>query len=702
MTDTGRRGFRKSIALSAWLTTSTGVGGGCSGATSGDEALEQGPGSAAAPGPEGPAPEPAELGPVAKGSGREHPAGAAFLVQPGQEPRRVELGWAEAQGYTLVDLSDGWVPYIFSSKTPGRGDASANAYAERYVALAADRTDDDGDPLAAHEHNYLELYGIPPTLSVVRAEWERVDGELQACLDAAGWDPEVFRRFSGTIAFHKGRGDDRIRKARWARAALEKQMKRAKVAPEDWAAAAEHPSTRAPHRAWRALQDEVDVIAHAQKRFRCEKLFASGEGEGRYAEGQFDAATHHALAAFEKKHAIMGWGHFTPENVAMLGRSAAESTHARLLRAVTERVVAAAGVVEDGSAAERWPDLRWTDADGQEQPLRDLVGEVSRAALEQLDLATPESARRALDRLAALDGGFERLVVALELPARPAYYAAHMELDAVIDRGDIWYDYPFDEQGNRRSQPRQRFPRLTIYTTWRGQRIPLVHWRTTVGSWRTELEAGQEWYAYKNSDVGPRVWKDLMAAPTWIPPASTPLPTLVKRKYKDGKLRTVVNYDETGPGYRSAYGLVAAYHIKQVTKADGTVVELDNQIRTHGSVDYMSILRRFSHGCHRLYNMNAVRLFSFVLLHRDYVRHGQTKIGFARAFEHEGQSHRMWLGTRGYQYELTPPIPVEVTEGRIRGARKRPITEFMPKPGVEYGEVEDAAQAEAFPPAPGL
>jgi hypothetical protein len=62
----------------------------------------------------------------------------------------------------------------------------------------------------------------------------------------------------------------------------------------------------------------------------------------------------------------------------------------------------------------------------------------------------------------------------------------------------------------------------------------------------------------------------------------------------------------------------------------------------------------------------------------------------------------MWLGTRGYQYELTPPIPVEVTEGRIRGARKRPITEFMPKPGVEYGEVEDAAQAEAFPPAPGL
>ena len=42
----------------------------------------------------------------------------------------------------------------------------------------------------------------------------------------------------------------------------------------------------------------------------------------------------------------------------------------------------------------------------------------------------------------------------------------------------------------------------------------------------------------------------------------------------------------------------------------------DNGIRTHGSFDYMSLRGRFSHGCHRLYNQLAMRLFSFVLDHR--------------------------------------------------------------------------------------
>ena len=156
----------------------------------------------------------------------------------------------------------------------------------------------------------------------------------------------------------------------------------------------------------------------------------------------------------------------------------------------------------------------------------------------------------------------------------------------------------------------------------------------------------------------------------------------------------MVNYDETGPSYTSAYGLVAAYHIKQVTRRDGTVVELDNQIRTHGSVDYMSILRRYSHGCHRLYNTNAVRLFSFVLLHRDYIRHGQTALSYRRNFEYKEKKHHLALDTRGYRYELTPPLPIEVTEGRIRGKRRTPYTEYMPKPGVIYDEEEEVLENE--------
>src|SRR4029079_2637796 len=41
-------------------------------------------------------------------------------------------------------------------------------YRAVFTALAADRGDGDGQPLAAGERNYLELYGIPPALSVLR------------------------------------------------------------------------------------------------------------------------------------------------------------------------------------------------------------------------------------------------------------------------------------------------------------------------------------------------------------------------------------------------------------------------------------------------------------------------------------------------------------------------------------------------------
>ena len=42
---------------------------------------------------------------------------------------------------------------------------------------------------------------------------------------------------------------------------------------------------------------------------------------------------------------------------------------------------------------------------------------------------------------------------------------------------------------------------------------------------------------YKNSDVGARVWKDIMAAPVWIPPATTPPEELIKGYWRKGKFK---------------------------------------------------------------------------------------------------------------------------------------------------------------------
>ncbi len=656
------------------------------------------PSISAAPRPAGVAdegdPPGAVSGPVAKGSMREHPQKQAWVFADGKQGPVLDVGVAEARGYTVLDLSDTWVPYIFSGKTEGREDGSPNIYAERYVGLANDLTDSDGDRLPGHRHNYLELYGIPPTLTVLAREWERVESHVQPCLNAAGYDPAIVAQQRGTLAFERSGAKRRVRKHRRLRKALDKSMAKARLSHDDHETAAVHPKTKRAFAAWEAVNRDVVFIEQAQIRFRCEKLFKSNGGEGNAKPGAYDGATHHALAAFEKKHNLRGWGHFSTPNVAVLAQSAVDSTHARLVRFVRERTVSATAVVEDGTALRGREDFVYKDVSGAEHKLRDMAAEVSVAALAALGLTTVAEARAQVDLLLGLmerDEATElgRLLVAVRLPAMPPYHGPDMAFDVVINRGDVWYEFPYDQEGNKLPQSRRYKPRLTVYTTYLEQRIPLVRWRTTIGSWRSEQHDGREWFAYKNSDVGKRVWKDIVAAPVWVPPASTPVRSLLKRKYRRKQLRYVVNYDETGPSYMSAYGLVAAYHIKQVFDDEGNVrAELDNQIRTHGSVDYMSILRRYSHGCHRLYNMNAVRLFSFILGHREYVRHGQTRMGFRRLFEFEGEEHKISLDTRGYRYELPEPIEVVVTKGRIRGSRKTRYKELMPKPGEDYSEDE--------------
>ncbi|WP_106094174.1 hypothetical protein [Enhygromyxa salina] len=642
-----------------------------------------------------------EVGPPTKTSLREHEVGEAWVIDPDKldEPRALKIAQAEARGYTVIDLGDSWRPYIFSHKTPGAEDFSDNTYAARYIDLANDRSDHDGDALAAHEHNYLELYGIPPTLSVVLQEWRALP-QIEQCLTDAGYDGSKFDPTVGTMPYTRKGGDKRLRAWKGAKNRLEKDMRKAKlgdaVAAGNHAAAAEVEDLQRAYERFHALDREVQIIRNAQIRFRCEGLFNEKNGQGKFESGVFDGSTTHALANFEKKHDVMGWGHFTSDNVSVLALSPRDAVYARLVRVLSERVVSAAGIVEDGSAREWKPDFRYTDATGAQHELRDLATEFSQAAILALALDEPETALaslEALEKLATDDPAhpeqFGELLVAVKLPALPAYYSGEMAFSTVIDRGDVWYDFPWDADGKKSSQPRKRHPKLTLYVTYENQRIPLVHWRTTIGSWRSELVEGKEYYAYKNSDVGDRVWQTIMAAPVWIPPDGTPTKSLTKVKYVNGKMRRVVNYDETGPGYMSAYGLVAGYHVKLHEKNDGTTSVFDNQIRTHGSVDYMSILRRYSHGCHRLYNMNAVRMFSMILQHRAYTREGQTQIGAGKKFEYNGSEYQMRLPTRGYKYELIEPIPVTVTEGRIRGTRQQPYKDMMPKPGVDYSEGDD-------------
>jgi hypothetical protein len=126
-----------------------------------------------------------------------------------------------------------------------------------------------------------------------------------------------------------------------------------------------------------------------------------------------------------------------------------------------------------------------------------------------------------------------------------------------------------------------------------------------------------------------------------------------------------------GPGPHAAYGLVLLKHDNVVNNKDGTVTYWENGIGTHGSASVTSIVNGTSHGCHRLYNQLAVRLADFLLAHRTHVVSGEQKVGYLRNVNHKG-SFVAKVNTRGFLYEMTPPVPVKVLKGNIKSVRKVP------------------------------
>ena len=44
----------------------------------------------------------------------------------------------------------------------------------------------------------------------------------------------------------------------------------------------------------------------------------------------------------------------------------------------------------------------------------------------------------------------------------------------------------------------------------------------------------------------------------------------------------------------------------------------------------------------------------------------------------------MRIPSRGYIYELDPPLPVNVLEGEIKGEQKKPIIGYVPEPWAKY------------------
>jgi len=615
----------------------------------------------------------------------EDAGSAAARVEQGEPPRPLHQPiplWKDGKiageidaaspgpGQIVLDLGDDWVPYIFTERSAPGDERTPQSYRPTYLALARGEFPHDIHGARAKKDRYLEVFGILPTLTLVRDRFRET--QRQDCISKIDLEPlKAYERIVPYIDMPKARRDSATFVAIDRR--LKQLMQKQGVdTPDKLDTAKLSAGDKANLRQYEKMGPTQVLIRAAQTRLQCEGFL-----KGQFLEGGLDWSTNDAIAAFEKKHRVFGWGFVTKDSVGALKEPPMEGERTAALRVLTERAMHMAGFLEDGGT---WtaPDKprMYKGPDGKEHPVPNLEKELREAIIKAFGLDTPESTLAWLESLGKVPG--EKLV-AFEGPTTPEYYSPNMELSAVIDRGDVWYEFPYDDKGRERAQPTHRRPMLTISTEYQGEKIPIARFGTTIGGWRSEMVDGVEMWKYKNSPVGERVWRQIVAAPVWLPPAGTTARTLLTRDPKKPD-SFIVNLHETGPSYASAYGLVAAYHSRFRENDEGEVeLQGDEGIRTHGSVDYMSIMQRHSHGCHRLHNHIAVRLMSFVLRHRLHKRLGERFVGYKSTVEQDGEEYEVKLDKTGYTFQLERPIPVEVLKGRIVGRQKTPITASIPK-----------------------
>lgn len=625
---------------------------------------ESAPPQASVPQPEAPVLQ--ELEPVAL----ERPVA---LWEGGQSVGEVDAVGAADRGHALIELGDAWTPYLFTDGATADGKPLINAYRATYVKLARGQFGDDWQGRRARVDKYLELYGILPSLSLLRERMQKLS--QRRCVKDL--DLAALARFEG-IAGTPSDGAHRKARADYLLLArkVEAWRHRQRVEAVDALDVERLPPGQRPELArYRELAARYHAIEAAQRRLSCEGYWAPSRTP---VWGLYDARLRRALVEFERRHHVYGHGQLRDDTLALLRVPPLELERRDLVRVLTERATQAAGVLEDGSASAA---RTYRGADGAARDVPDLFGEYAQRIVDAFGLDTPEAALRFLQGLGELPPDGHR-VVAIAAPPLPEYYSAPMDLRVEIDRGDVWYDFPYDSHGKPVPQPIERTPSLSVVVHYLGQDIALARYPTTIGGWRAKQIGGVKMWRYQQSPVGRRVWDEITAAPVWLPPETTALEVLLKPRRGTGAdaVSHEVNYALTGPGYASALGLVAAYHSTVGRpSADGVTQGYDEGIRTHSASDYMAVEGRQSNGCHRLHNHTAVRLMSFVLARRAHERRGQVAVAFKKTLQQGEQTYELSLDQGGYVFALQPPLPVDVLPGRIRGTQRQPLGVDIPQ-----------------------
>jgi hypothetical protein len=465
---------------------------------------------------------------------------------------------------------------------------------------------------------------------------------------------------------------------------------------------------------------EKRAVVAMQAHLRCEDLLP-----GKATLGRMDMRTVDGLKVYQRLQMVADSGNIDPATrTALLGDSREQDFRA-LLRALRERVVDATGLLEDGSALGVQGEVqgRILDTDefrpvgsqgdkvaaappspsqGQTQlaaateapapakdasaakivPAPDLISAATQVASQALGWTSPDavlastlvaappatrrSARKTTRKgLMPLPGA-----VAIRLPPPPAYHGPKMDLRAEIDRGEVVLERPkLDKDGHKKWKPPVADrPTITLYARTGDHEVALCRWPTTIGGWKTfEKSDGTMALKYKESVTGDAVWPEVLATPTWHPAPGMPTSHLLIKVGDTYVPKTQI----IGPGYRAAYGLVAMLH-KQImgTLPNGEPDLMDLRIRTHGTPGYRSVKRGESNGCHRLHNYEALRLAAFLIKHHANTRDGLVPEDYERHLTYKGQDVALQSESKGYRFKMTPPVPVKVLSGDVKGNAK--------------------------------
>jgi hypothetical protein len=583
---------------------------------------------------------------------------------------------ARRDGLTVVDLSDDWLPYIFSEE-PGKPQPLRPAL----IALANGRLPRESTFARAREDRYFEAFGIFPSLNLLRRRL--ADRKRHVCHDKVA-DKALAEMSPKSVI-------------------VPEEPVKTTNTPEDGAPASPEPAPEVQPRKPLSPAAQSAVIA-TQAHLRCEGLLPGGAKRAR-----MDRRTVAGLQTYQRMLMIADNGRIDLDTRTALLADSREHDFRALLRALRERVTDATGLLEDGSAlgvigevqgrpldsaefrplpveAAAKPAQPAAAADTKVAPAPDLISAATQAASQALGWTSPEavlastlvatptpppSSRRSARKAPAPKAPLPLpKTVAIRLPPLPPYHSPTMELRAEIDRGEVVLKRPaLDKDGKKKWHPPvSDRPTLTLYARVGDHEVALCRWPTTIGGWKTiQKSDGTMALKYKESVTGDALWPEILATPTWHPASGLPTRRLLVKRGDSWAPKTEV----IGPGYRAAYGLVAITHL-QIEGRDekGQPQLMDHLIRTHGTPAYRSVKRGESSGCHRLHNHLLLRLAGFVVRHHPNIRHGVVPEDYVRHLQYKGQEVDLKDDNKGYRFELVPPVPVTVLDGDVRGNAK--------------------------------